>query len=254
MTPGEGSNFTTVKNPIPLFALLLLVLQMSAQDSRFVPDHEGLPLINADYLVDFDTNRGIAHWVAYELLPVETLGETKRKSGFKGDNRIENSPLHKDYTKSGYDRGHMKPAADSKSSESSMADSFLMSNVAPQTPSLNRGSWKQLEETARDWSHEHGAIYVVCGPGEKDLSTLGSGQVGVPDEFWKAVLRVAPDTACIAFLMPNTMEKLNTFPSYRISVDSLEQRIGIDLFPQLPDATERRIEQQIDSHWTGLED
>ena len=106
---------------------------------------------------------GIARWVAYELPPAETLGETKRKSSFKRDERVFGSPVHKDYTHSGFDRGHLKPAADSKSSSECMAASFLMTNVAPQTPQLNRGSWKQLEEATRDWAHELGEVYVVCG-------------------------------------------------------------------------------------------
>jgi len=243
-----------VKNSLTALHLLLVVLSVSAQDNQWAPAHQGTPLLNLDYIVDFNPERGVAHWVAYELLPSETLGEAKRKSSFRRDDRVAGSPVHKDYTHSGFDRGHLKPAADSKASSERMAASFLMTNVAPQTPQLNRGSWKQLEETTRDWAHELGQVYVVCGPGLESQGQLAHGNVEVPSTYWKAILRTAPDTACIAFLMPNQGTKLAPFPTYRVAVDSLEVAVGIDLFPQLPDAVEGRIEGNVDSPWSGLRD
>ena len=243
-----------MKTALTILNLLFLALPSSAQDNQWAPAHQGTPLLNLDYIVDFNPQRGVAHWVAYDLLPAETLGETNRKSSFKRDNRVVRSPVHEDYTHSGFDRGHLKPAADSKSSSERMAASFLMTNVAPQTPQLNRGSWKQLEETTRKWAHELGNVYVVCGPGLESLGQLAKGNVEVPSTFWKAVLRTSPDTACIAFIMPNQGTKLTPFPSYRVAVDSLEATIGIDLFPQLPDAVESRIEAEVDSPWSGLGD
>ena len=115
-------------------------LDLEAQDTKWAPRADGECLVNLDYVVDFNAERGVARWVAYELLPAETLGEAKRKSSFKRDERVVGSPVHKDYTHSGFDRGHLKPAADSKSSSECMAASFLMTNVAPQTPQLNRGT------------------------------------------------------------------------------------------------------------------
>ena len=241
-----------MKTVLTALILLLGVLPCSAQDNQWAPAHQGTPLLNLDYIVDFNPERGVAHWVAYELLPAETLGEAKRKSSFRRDDRLVGSPVHKDYTYSGYDRGHLKPAADSRSSEERMGASFLMTNVAPQTPQLNRGSWKQLEEKTRDWAHELGAVYVVCGPGTGSKGILPSGSVEIPSTYWKAVLRTSPDTACIAFSMPNSMEKLNPFSAYRVTVDSLERFLGIDLFPQLPDGLESRIENEFDSFWSGL--
>jgi len=238
---------------VTLAMLALLATSVCAQDDRWAPVSRGQHLVNLDYGVDSDAQRGVANWVAYELLPAETVGEVKRKSGFKRDERVPNSPVHKDYTHSGFNRRHLKPAADSQSSSEKMAASFLMTNVAPQTPQLNRGSWKQLEETTRDWAHELGAVYVVCGPGRTSQGTLANGNVEVPATFWKAILRTAPDTACIAFMMPNQGAKLAPFPSYRIAVDSLEAAVGMDLFPQLPDAVEQRIEASTQSRWSGLQ-
>lgn len=133
-----------------------------------------------------------------------------------------------------------------------MAESFLMTNVAPQTPQLNRGSWKQLEEATRDWANAHGSAYVVCGPGVGSSGRLAGATVDVPTTYWKAVLRTDPDTACVAFILPNQNNKLAPYSTYRVSVDLLESAIGIDLFPQLPDGIERRIEADQNSRWSGL--
>ena len=112
---------------------------------------------------------------------------------------------------------------------------------------------RKLEAT-RNWSHELGAVYVVCGPGLESQGQLANGKIDVPVTFWKAILRTVPDTACIAFMMPNQGTKLAPFASYRIAVDSLEAAVGIDLFPQLSDELESKIEGDADSPWSGLGD
>ena len=60
-----------------------------------------------------------------------------------------------DYTKSGYDRGHMAPAADMKWNKQAMEESFYMSNICPQNPNLNRGDWNDLEEKSRQMAKKY---------------------------------------------------------------------------------------------------
>lgn len=238
----------------PLKKLLLTLFcgygpALLCQDNAYIPAHRGIELINLDYIVDFDAVRQLPFWVAYELSPEETRGEARRNSSFKQDPRLKNGPVHANYTHSGFDRGHMKPAADSKSSQKRMDASFLMSNVAPQTPALNRGSWKQLEASVRTWAEAYGAIHVVCGPGGGSLGKLSQGHVDIPDTFWKAILRTSPDTVCAAYLIPNLKEGIGPFFAHRLAVDSLESIIGLDLFPDLPDDLEQRIESSTSSFW-----
>ena len=138
-----------IRTGLLLGMAILWSSDLDAQDTKWAPRAEGECLVNLDYVVDFNAERGVARWVAYELLPAETLGEAKRISSFKRDERVGGSPVHKDYTHSGFDRGHLKPAADSKSSGECMAASFLMTNVAPQTPQLF--PWPSDHRQGRPW-------------------------------------------------------------------------------------------------------
>ena len=76
------------------------------------------------------------------------LVKTPRTDDFRADKRISDSPTPADYTNSGYDRGHMVPAANADEPKE-MSDTFLMTNMTPQLPSVNRVAWKNLEERVR---------------------------------------------------------------------------------------------------------
>ena len=234
-------------------AATFLSLDAPAQDARFKPASVGVMLDNPSYLVDFNSASGTARWVHYELLGGETSGGASRTDDFRTDRRVaRNSPSASSYRGSGYDRGHLKPAADSKSSYSEMSNSFLMTNMVPQTPSLNRGVWKSIEEQVRGWARHYGRVYVTTGPSPESLYKLG-GTVGVPKYCWKAVLHLGADTAAIAFLTPNLNKVQSGLQRYVVSVDELESKLGIDLFPGLPDATEKRVEARSTlSSWQGV--
>ena len=74
--------------------------------------------------------------------------KTPRVDSFKPDPAVANSPTPDDYTNTGFDRGHMTPAADS-SNPTQMSDTFYMTNMTPQYPNVNRIAWKTLEEKVR---------------------------------------------------------------------------------------------------------
>lgn len=186
-----------------------------------------------------------ASWVAYELTAKETVSITSRTNKFISDPTIRSgSATQADYAGSGYDRGHLAPAADMGWSIQTMKESFYFSNMSPQLPSFNRGIWKKTEEQVRDWAREYGKLFVATGPVlEKGLPFIGPNKVAIPNYYYKALLRCNPsDTSAIGILIPHAASSL-PITSFYICIDNLERTTGLDFFHHLPDVTEQRVEK-----------
>lgn len=192
-----------------------------------------------------------SEWVAYLLTREKLNPITGRTNDFRSDTKISTgSATPKDYTRSGFDRGHLAPAADMEWSIESVHDSFLMSNMSPQAPQFNRGMWKFLEEKVREWVQFYGKVFIVTGPVlEKDSSKynfIGENKVSVPEYYYKVLLTVKSDNSvsAIGFILPN--RKCDGFISdYAVSVDEVEMRTGLDFYSLLPDEIEDSVEKEI---------
>ncbi|MGV3556678.1 DNA/RNA non-specific endonuclease [Larkinella arboricola] len=187
-----------------------------------------------------------ADWVAYPLLEDEILGDADRKNEqFQPDPMVTTgSALASDYTRSGYDRGHLAPAGDFKFSKQMMRQTFYMSNISPQAPDFNRGIWRQLEEQVRVWALRDKGLYVVTGPVLRPgLPTIGKkNQVAVPEYYYKVLLYCNnPDIRMIAFLLKNEGSE-RSLKQFVVPVDEVERRTGIDFFPKIPDQLEQQLE------------
>lgn len=186
-------------------------------------------------------------WVAYELTEAKTKKSFERTNKFISDPMVlTGTATNKDYEASGYDRGHLAPAADMAWSEKSMAESFYFSNMSPQEPGFNRGIWKQLEELTRNWAERNGSIYVVTGPVLCDgLKNIGTNCVSVPQYFYKVILDYTqPEIKAIGFIFPNKASK-DSLQHFAVSIDSVESFSGIDFFPKLEDKEEATIEKTL---------
>lgn len=135
----------------------------------------------------------------------------------------------KDYEKSGYDRGHMAPAADMPNSLA-MEQSFSLANMVPQAPKLNRGIWaKNVEKTVRDYvkKKSQGDVYVFTGPyySSSNPKTIGKSKVWVPDYVFKLVYDEGTGKSWVYFL-----ENVDTVRmSAPISYEELEKKTGLKL-------------------------
>lgn len=203
--------------------------------------HEGYTLSYLDAYKD-------AQWVAYPLLDYETTGDAERKNEqFTPDPSVPTgTALPSDYTRSGYDRGHLAPAGDFKYSQRMMRETFFMSNITPQAPQFNRGIWKELEEQVRAWAIRDNGLYVVTGPVlQPGLPTIGkANEVSVPQKFYKVILYCnKPDIRMIGFLLDNEPSN-SSLKQFVVSVDQIEQLTGIDFFPKIPDDLERKLESK----------
>ena len=199
---------------------------------------------HSGYTVSYNKDLKIPNWVSYELTREETRGKEKRGNRFIAD-PLATGPIatNADYTRSGYDKGHMAPAADMKWSPEAMKESFYFSNMCPQHPQLNRRGWKNLEDKIRNWAIADSAIIIICGPIiEKQPKTIGKNKVVVPQRFFKVVLSpFAKPIRAIGFLF-NNEQAVEPLSSYVVTVDSIESLTNMDFFAPLPDEIENRIE------------
>ena len=215
----------------------------SPVDGEQIIEHTG-------YTLSYNEKHELPSYVAYELTREEVLGAGEREDSFKADDAvITGSAELSDYRGSGYDRGHMAPAADFKWSEEAMSDTFYMSNMAPQAPSFNRGIWADLEAVVRTMAYENGSVYVVTGPVLTDgpYETIGDNEVSVPKRFYKTVLDYTePEVKGIGFVLPNEGSD-RSLQSYAVSIDDVEEITGLDFYPRLPDDVEEKIEAEYDT-------
>lgn len=226
----------------PSFAAGTEIPRLQAPRKEQVIRHEG-------YTVSYNSDYRIANWVAYELTAQEAKSKkAERSNKFVPDPHVKGaSATNEDYTRTGYDRGHLAPAGDMKWSAKAMRESFYLSNISPQKPGLNRGIWKELEEQARLWAMDNGSVFIVTGPViTPQMKRLGKNRVAVPSSFYKVIATVTGGRLeAIAFLFDNRDYDKTPLGSMAIPVDSVEKITGIDFFPSLPDTTQRRMEATV---------
>ena len=194
--------------------------------------------------VSFNADNRTPNWVAWELLRSETSGETGRYNKFWQDVELDGCPTTRDYSNSGYDRGHLCPAADQKWSPEAMVDCFSLANIAPQDHSLNTGAWKTLENKERQWAERDSAIVIVAGPIYEKSDTIRIGQAGVrvPGAFFKVMIAPYLDQPRgIAFVYPN-MTAPGNMENYVMTIRDVEKLTGYDFFHNLPDELEEAVE------------
>lgn len=212
---------------------------------------QGVPeqiIEHTGFVVSFNKELGQPNWVAWELTAEEAEGEVPRADDFLPDPQVAEAyqVTTADYRGSGYDRGHMCPAADMKWSSKAMNDCFYMTNICPQDHSLNAGSWSTLEKACRRWALREGSVYIAAGPvfktGKQHAKIGQEHPVAVPDGFFKVVLSLRKGAEkAIGFYYENNSVK-QPMEQTAMSVDAVETLTGMDFFPALDDDLENRLE------------
>ena len=228
----------------------------SAQDEIYTDI--GLPEIDSKeffftnssgrYSFRYDTAWRQARWVAHTLTAVEVSRKgTDRSDRFRSDPQVIGrgfpTAADADYKRSGYDRGHLLPSADRDDTSAENDATFLLSNVSPQRPALNRGVWKNLEEFVRRVAARYDSVWVVTGS-QGDLSDrIGKNRVVVPDYYYKTLLiKVKGAYYAVAFYIPNQDKLQKDYQHYTMTVDELEQVLGMDFYKGLNDSAEHSAE------------
>lgn len=204
--------------------------------------HEG-------YSLSYDTIRHCPFWVAWELTSIEAQGNYGRSNDYRPDPQLPYNHQVSETTfgGSGYDKGHMCPAGDQKWSEQAMSESFYMSNMCPQDPTLNQVWWEHLETAERRWAQQEGSVYLVCGPifdnNKKTKWIEGYNvNVGIPDRFFKVVLSLKRgNEKAIGFIFKNDGSR-QPVGKASCSVNDVEKVTGYNFFYTLDDELEERLE------------
>ena len=162
----------------------LIVPVVAFAQGLYQHSYSGELTSHSRYILSYVETHEQAEWVYYKLNSNLANGNIERSNNFKEDYSVSTgSAKPSDYKYSGYDRGHLAPAGDMKSSYTAMSESFYMSNISPQNPSFNRGGWKKLESLVRSWANSSEIHIVTAGLLTGELTKIGSTGVSVPRYF-----------------------------------------------------------------------
>nr|WP_298377236.1 DNA/RNA non-specific endonuclease [uncultured Halomonas sp.] len=198
-------------------------------------------------------------WVSYQLREIDDPHSGKRPN-FKRDWRTLWPIAPESYFGSGYDRGHLAPnyAIATVHGRNAQEQTFLMSNISPQRPNLNRKLWQRLEEVVIDhFVSRFGVVEVITGPvfPSNFLDNVFNrvGLIEVPQAFYKIIVVPSKQPKALAFLMPQTVQGNEPLDRYLVSIDEIEARTGLDFFSLLPDDVETGLESGIRKQGWGLD-
>lgn len=237
-----------MKRYITTILTVIIAVICQAQNVELAVTCKGVTeqvITHVGYTASYNQDWLIPNWVAWELTREEAYGATRRAEQFVPDPSVRGrSATTYDYSYSGYDRGHMAPAADMKWSEQAMNESFYLTNVCPQHHDINAGQWEEVERRCRGWAKFHGKVWICCGPiVRKQPKTIGENKVVVPSGFFKVVcVERKGRYNAIGFVFPNGPCEGSMW-DYAMTVDLVEDLTGHDFFCILPDNIENEMEK-----------
>ncbi|HEY1380121.1 MAG TPA: DNA/RNA non-specific endonuclease [Gemmataceae bacterium] len=221
------------------------------------------------YAVSYNNAKGTPNWVCWRLQRSD-LGDAPREPFFP-DPDLPNSFNHvtpRDYSGTGFDRGHMCPHSDRGSTKEASTATFAMTNMVPQAPNLNQKAWADFEDYCRTVVRKREPVlYIVAGPVGKGgegtngpADAIARGKVTVPARCWKMVVvvdggtggpedaaKVGPHTRVIGVVMPNDQSVGHGWAKYRTSVKDIEALTGYTFFDRVPADVAEQLKAKADT-------
>jgi endonuclease G len=236
---------------------LYLSLGNPSNATESASDADNYLMIKPEYALSYNRERGGPNWVVWHVT-ISDLGKVKRKDDFRPDSSLPSGwprVTPSDYTRSGYDKGHVCPSADRTSDPQTNSATFLMTNMIPQTGDNNRGPWKLLEDYCRNLVESGNDVFIIAGAyGEKERL---KDKVSVPTNTWKVVVvvpqgassadEVTNDTRVIAINIPNNEGiKDDDWRKYKTTARAIEQATGLNLLNKVRSDVQNVIENRLD--------
>ncbi len=244
-----------------------LLMGNPSQATSSPSNSENYAIVRPQYVLSYSKRKGIPNWVSWELNE-SWLGDAHRVGKFAPDEQLPadwERVKPADYTGSGFDRGHMANSEDRSHSPEDNVQTFLMTNILPQSPDNNQGPWVQLENYCRELVRSGKELFIVSGGhgqggiGKNGLrATVGQGKAIVPAVTWKVILvldkpnagvaGVDRHTRTIAVIIPNKQGiKFDPWQQYRTSVQEVEKLTGYTFFTSVPTEIRQVITAKIDA-------
>jgi endonuclease G, mitochondrial len=223
-------------------------------------------VVKSQYALSYNNSRGTPNWVSWHL-STAWKGGADRCDCFTQDGTLPGTfyrATTSNYTNTGFNRGHMCPSEDRDLNDPDNAATFLMTNIMPQAPNLNQGTWEALETYCRTLMGQGNELYILSGgygsggtgSNGGTTTTIAGGNITVPSRCWKVIVvlpvgsndvsRVSTATRVIAVDVPNN-QATGSWGGYRVPVNSIEAATGYDFLSAVSTTIQSTIEASVDN-------
>lgn len=248
-----------MRQQLSILSFLLVGISVYSQDLCTAEKSNKEDYINRQsYAFSYNESYELSSWVAYQLTTNEALTSTEVKIKYDEDDAILTKTAKlKDYKKSGYSPAQLIPAENFIAEPDIIEQLGFFTNIAPMKPGFYTMTWKNLEKLFRAWSIlDSTNLYIIAGPILTDapFQTIGDNNVSIPKRYFKAVYD-PKNKRSVAFILKNTYQT-NSFSNYAISIDELEDILKLDLFIEIEDSVEDKIEatfKKEDWNWEAIQ-
>ncbi len=251
---GEGTGpAVSVENGF-LFNVPLRQATMAADNHVFggypipLKNQEIRVLRNIAYTSGYSEFRKNPLWVGYRYDKNDGRNELQRPGGFKMDPRTDSKVKPSAYTGSGYDRGHLAPNSGIalRFDQKAQIETFLMTNITPQRPKLNRQVWKRIEDLEASLANSFDTVWIITGPIFGDSRTFLKDKVEIPEKFYKILVNVKGDyVRTLSFIVPQEVNGREPIEKFFASIDEIEELTGLDFLAPMDDSHEDVLESMV---------
>jgi len=219
-------------------------------------------MVKPEYVLSYSKTRNLANWASWQLNE-SWMGNAARQNDFRPDSTLPKGwyqVVTRDYTGSGFDRGHLVNSEDRGKSVEANSATFLMTNIVPQAPDNNQGAWVQLETYSRELAKQGKELYIVAGghgtggEGKNGAASQIHDKIAVPATMWKVILvlddpakglaGVNADTRTIAVIMPNKQGKDKKWQDFCANINDVQKLTGYDFFSNVAPDIQKQIESK----------
>jgi endonuclease G len=238
--------------------------------SNAAGDPNNYLMVKPYFDLSYNSGAGEPNWVSWRLVASD-LGKAERKPEFDPDDTLPTGfvqIVHRDYSRSGFDRGHMCPHSDRAADQTSSFATFVMTNIIPQAPNVNRKAWAQMEDYCRSLARSHHRLFITSGPAGRGgigsnpgrTDTIANGRVVVPASCWKIAVILPDDgtdpdpatlpatTRVLAVDIPNDNTVVGeSWAQYRVSPAQIERETGLHFFDRLRPEVAAALRARVDT-------